>query len=81
MCGICGFNWNDEALAREMAGRIIHRGPDQEGVFADRHMTLAFRRLAIIDLSENGAQPMTNEDGSVHLVFNGEIYNFRELRD
>ncbi len=81
MCGICGFNWNDEALAREMAGRITHRGPDQEGVFADRHMTLAFRRLSIIDLSENGAQPMANEDGSIHLVFNGEIYNFQKLRD
>ncbi len=81
MCGICGFNWNDEALAREMAGRITHRGPDQEGVFTDRNMTLAFRRLSIIDLSENGAQPMANEDGSIHLVFNGEIYNFQELRD
>ena len=81
MCGICGFNWKDEALARKMAARITHRGPDQEGVFAGEKMTLAFRRLSIIDLSENGAQPMANEDGTIHLVFNGEIYNFQELRD
>jgi len=81
MCGICGFNWNDEHLARAMAERITHRGPDQEGVFVTDKMSLAFRRLSIIDLSENGAQPMANEDGTVHLVFNGEIYNFQELRD
>ena len=81
MCGICGFNWKDEQLAREMAGRITHRGPDQEGVFTDDRASLAFRRLSIIDLSENGAQPMANEDGTVQLVFNGEIYNFQELRE
>jgi asparagine synthase (glutamine-hydrolysing) len=81
MCGICGFNWKDEQLAREMAARITHRGPDQEGVFADDRATLAFRRLSIIDLSENGAQPMANEDGTIQLVFNGEIYNFQELRE
>jgi len=63
-----------------MAGQIIHRGPDQEGIFSGQGVTLAFRRLAIIDLSENGSQPMANEDGSVRLVFNGEIYNFQELR-
>ena len=80
MCGICGFNWNDEALARKMAAQIAHRGPDHEGVYASDEMSLAFRRLSIIDLSENGNQPMFNDDGSVVLVFNGEIYNFRELR-
>jgi asparagine synthase (glutamine-hydrolysing) len=81
MCGICGFNWNDEALARAMATEITHRGPDQEGVFCCDEMSLAFRRLSIIDLSEKGSQPMSNEDRSIYLVFNGEIYNFQELRD
>jgi asparagine synthase (glutamine-hydrolysing) len=80
MCGICGFNWKDEDLARTMAAQIAHRGPDQEGVFCCDAMTLAFRRLSIIDLSDNGAQPMSNEDDTLHLVFNGEIYNFQELR-
>lgn len=81
MCGICGFSWNDETLARRMAAQIVHRGPDQEGVYTSDEMSLAFRRLSIIDLSDNGSQPMFNEDGSVVLVFNGEIYNFLELRD
>jgi len=80
MCGICGFSWNDEALARAMATQITHRGPDQEGIFCCDEMSLAFRRLSIIDLSGNGSQPMSNEDGTIHLVFNGEIYNFQELR-
>ncbi|HHO48759.1 MAG TPA: asparagine synthase (glutamine-hydrolyzing) [Desulfobacteraceae bacterium] len=80
MCGISGFNWNDETLARKMAGQLVHRGPDQEGIFCCDGMSLAHRRLSIIDLSENGRQPMFNEDQSVCLVFNGEIYNFQELR-
>ncbi|NLB07388.1 MAG: asparagine synthase (glutamine-hydrolyzing), partial [Desulfobulbaceae bacterium] len=80
MCGICGFSWNDEALIRKMADRIVHRGPDQEGLFCTDGMSLGFRRLSIIDLSENGSQPMFNEDNTVCLVFNGEIYNFQELR-
>lgn len=80
MCGICGFNWNDKALAKAMAAQITHRGPDQEGIFCCDEMSLAFRRLSIIDLSENGSQPMSNEDDSIYLVFNGEIYNFQELR-
>ena len=81
MCGICGFNWQDESLVRSMAQTIIHRGPDQEGVFCSPEISLAHRRLSIIDLSENGRQPMFNEDGTVVLVFNGEIYNFLELRE
>ncbi len=80
MCGICGFNWNDEELVRSMALTMRHRGPDQEGVFCCEQMSLAHRRLSIIDLSTNGQQPMFNEDGSVCLVYNGEIYNFQELR-
>ncbi len=80
MCGICGFNWNDESLIRAMADTIRHRGPDQKGTYCCDAMSLGFRRLAIIDLTENGRQPMFNEDGTICLVFNGEIYNFQELR-
>jgi asparagine synthase (glutamine-hydrolysing) len=62
-----------------MNAAIAHRGPDGSGVFADRSVALGHRRLSIIDLSDNAAQPMFNEDGTVVLVFNGEIYNFLEL--
>ncbi len=80
MCGICGFNWNDPALAARMASVIRHRGPDDEGFHCAEGVSLAFRRLSIIDLTPHGHQPMANEDRTVFLVFNGEIYNFKELR-
>jgi asparagine synthase (glutamine-hydrolysing) len=80
MCGICGFNWHDESLVGRMADILEHRGPDQQGTFCCDEMSLGFRRLAIIDLTDNGRQPMFNEDKSLCLVFNGEIYNFQELR-
>ena len=80
MCGICGFNWRDPELAKRMTDVIAHRGPDQDGVWCDEHVTLGHRRLSIIDLSEAGRQPMPNEDGAVQVVFNGEIYNFAEIR-
>ena len=80
MCGICGFNWNDAALIKAMAETLEHRGPNQKGSFCYNEMSLGFRRLSIIDLSEHGRQPMFNEDGRICLVFNGEIYNFQELR-
>ena len=80
MCGICGFTWHDEGLIRSMAESLSHRGPDQDGFFCSEEVSLGHRRLSIIDLSENGRQPMFNEDGSVVVVFNGEIYNFAELR-
>ena len=80
MCGICGFTWHDEGLIRSMAATLSHRGPDQDGFFCSQRVSLGHRRLSIIDLSENGRQPMFNEDGSVVVVFNGEIYNFAELR-
>ncbi len=63
-----------------MAGTLAHRGPDGEGVHLDGPVALGHRRLSIIDLSEAASEPMTNEDGSLWLVFNGEIYNFREIR-
>src|SRR5579863_9623772 len=84
MCGICGLlNLNGEPVAdREridaMSARLAHRGPDSHGKFELPHVTLAIRRLSIIDL-ETGNQPLSNEAGDVSLVFNGEIYNYREI--
>ncbi|MBI3026897.1 asparagine synthase (glutamine-hydrolyzing) [Candidatus Woesearchaeota archaeon] len=79
MCGICGFNWDDRGLLKRMNGAIYHRGPDEEGYYIDRKVSLGARRLSIIDLS-TGKQPIFNEDKSVCVVFNGEIYNFQALR-
>jgi asparagine synthase (glutamine-hydrolysing) len=80
MCGIAGFSWRDERLVARMAQAIAHRGPDQCGTYTDESISLGHRRLSIIDLSEHGRQPMSNEDGSVWVTYNGEIYNFQELR-
>ena len=80
MCGIGGFNWRDEQLVRRMANSLAHRGPDQDGVFWDDRWSLGHRRLSIIDLSDAARQPMGNEDGTVQIVFNGEIYNFADLK-
>src|SRR6185437_16180769 len=84
MCGICGvFDSRPEAVVhrhtlKAMADTITHRGPDDEGFFNSGGVGLAHRRLSIIDLS-GGHQPLANEDGSVWIAFNGEIYNFEEL--
>ncbi len=84
MCGICGYLSREGPAtaesARAMAGPLAHRGPDGEGLHIDGPMALGHRRLSIIDLSDAAREPMTNEDGSLWLVFNGEIYNFREIR-
>ncbi len=81
MCGIAGFYGpEDKKLIREMTALLEHRGPDQCGYYTDSQVSLGHRRLSIIDLSEDGKQPMSNEDGSVWVVFNGEIYNYKELR-
>jgi asparagine synthase (glutamine-hydrolysing) len=80
MCGVSGFNWSDPARIHAMNTALSHRGPDQDGIYCDDRVSLGHRRLSIIDLSNNGRQPMSNEDGSVQLVFNGEIYNFSKLR-
>ncbi len=84
MCGFAGFFTNGwggdrEAVIRDMADRIRHRGPDQDDYYVDADIAMGFRRLSIIDL-EGGSQPILNEDGSKVLTFNGEIYNFQELR-
>ncbi|MCW5970255.1 MAG: asparagine synthase (glutamine-hydrolyzing) [Blastocatellales bacterium] len=70
----------DAGAIRRMTAAIHHRGPDAEGFWSDPHCTLGHRRLAIIDLSESGRQPLSNEDGTVWITFNGEIYNFQQLR-
>jgi len=80
MCGICGFTWNDKNLVSKMNDAITHRGPDQDGVYTADGISLGHRRLSIIDLSDHGRQPMQNEDGNVQLAFNGEIYNYAELK-
>ena len=84
MCGIAGIVRKDEGKIdprwlKMMAARMIHRGPDGEGTWYDSHVGLIHRRLSIIDL-DTGGQPLCNEDGSIWVVFNGEIYNFRELK-
>ncbi len=86
MCGIAGQycyrgGVPDGELVSQMSERLAHRGPDGEGSYIKGNIALAHRRLAIIDLSPDACQPMTNEDGSLWLVFNGEIYNFVELRE
>ena len=86
MCGICGFIGNKEsrekkeAILRSMMEAMRHRGPDSDGIFVSDEAALGFCRLSIIDL-EDGDQPMHNEDDHLTLVFNGEIYNFQELRE
>ena len=82
MCGFVGFtNYikDDGAVLEKMMDRIVHRGPDSAGKYVDGDVALGFRRLSIIDLAE-GDQPMFNEDKSLVLTFNGEIYNFKDLR-
>lgn len=85
MCGFVGFadsrlEQDQSEIIQSMMDTIIHRGPDSGGVYSDERVTLGFRRLKIIDMSEEASQPMFNEDGSCVLVFNGEIYNYQELR-
>ncbi len=81
MCGICGFyGFRDDALLKRMSDLIQHRGPDHAGTFIADQISLAHRRLSIIDLSDKANQPMANEDKTLWLSFNGEIYNFKELR-
>lgn len=85
MCGFCGFadrlqESEKKKIIKGMADRIIHRGPDSDGYFVDGKVAMGFRRLSIIDL-KGGDQPIFNEDKSIVVMFNGEIYNFMELRE
>ena len=85
MCGITGvYHWNGSSSQRDvvaaMTARLEHRGPDDHGLFSQPGLALGHRRLSIIDLSERGRQPISNEDGTVWLTCNGEIYNYRTLR-
>ncbi|MDO8499685.1 MAG: asparagine synthase (glutamine-hydrolyzing) [bacterium] len=80
MCGINGFNFSDEKLILEMNRLTSHRGPDETGFWLGKNISFGHNRLAIIDLSERGHQPMWDEQKSVAIIFNGEIYNFKELR-
>lgn len=86
MCGICGiFNYGSGLPVtrqdlKAMNNLLVHRGPDAEGYYEHENLGLAMRRLSIIDLS-TGSQPISNEDGTLWIVFNGEIYNFQELRE
>ncbi|MSU54578.1 MAG: asparagine synthetase B, partial [Candidatus Staskawiczbacteria bacterium] len=82
MCGIAGiYNFKNQPvdvnLLKVMAGVLAHRGPDDSGVFVKNHVGLGHTRLSIIDLSTAGHQPMANKDATLHIVFNGEIYNFK----
>ena len=82
MCGFVGFIGNEqekEVILRKMMDKIIYRGPDSGGIYLDENIGLGFRRLSIIDLSD-GAQPIYNEDNTKVIVFNGEIYNYQEIR-
>jgi asparagine synthase (glutamine-hydrolysing) len=85
MCGICGvfYSDRDRRVDRDSLGtmnrQIVHRGPDDDGFFVEENIGLAMRRLSIIDI-QSGHQPISNEDGSVWIVFNGEIYNHKNLR-
>lgn len=86
MCGLVG-GWNrekgvavDVSQIKEMVELLRHRGPDDEGIYIDEEIGLGHSRLSVIDLTSSGKQPMVSEDGRYALVFNGEIYNFRELR-
>lgn len=82
MCGLCGYSGNayDEEIIKKMMDRIKHRGPDSTGVYSDDFATLGFCRLSIVGL-EDGHQPIYNEDKSVVITFNGEIYNYKELKE
>ena len=88
MCGIAGF-WSTKTLDRppaeilqRMGNSLAHRGPDDSGIFFDEHagLGLAFRRLSIIDLSAAGHQPMASASGRYMIIFNGEVYNFKDIR-
>ncbi len=80
MCGICGFNWNDEKLIQRMVQKIHHRGPDANGTKTFPTFSLGNARLSIIDLSDSGNQPMSSREGKLWIVYDGNVYNFPEIK-
>src|SRR3989339_701166 len=81
MCGIAGYlGYGNQKILEEMTNTLYHRGPDDKGFLLDGKVGLGHRRLSIIDLSHSGHQPMSNEDGSIQIVLNGEIYNYLDLK-
>ena len=84
MCGLCGIvdfaRPVDAGSVLAMRQSLVHRGPDGSGLWQEDRAVLGHTRLAIIDLSDRGLQPLSSDDGSLHLLHNGEIYNYRELR-
>jgi len=80
MCSISGFNFKNEDFVLKMNKVTSHRGPDGSGIFCNEEISLGHNRLSIIDLSEAASQPMKSSDGNLVIVFNGEIYNFKELK-
>ena len=80
MCGICGFNWNDKKLIQKMVQKIHHRGPDASGIMTFPSFSMGNARLSIIDLSIKGNQPMSSRNGKLWIVYNGEIYNFPDIK-
>lgn len=86
MCGIAGFIWKnrkraDGAMIKKMTDVLLHRGPDAGGIFTENNLALGHRRLSILDLSKDGRQPMESADKNCVIVFNGEIYNYLELKE
>ena len=87
MCGLFGYSARDNRLTENLSAlhqardMLTHRGPDQAGEWHDDAVYLGHRRLSILDLSEAGRQPMASDDGKVVITVNGEIYNFKPLRE
>ncbi len=83
MCGFVGYvgKNKDKKIIKNMTNKIIHRGPDSEGYYFSDKVKLGFRRLSIIDIDESGSQPMYNDDKSLVIVFNGEIYNYKKIKE
>ena len=83
MCGINGFNFQDKKILKKMNNSIKHRGPDDSGEFYSKNLSLGHRRLSIVDISKKGNQPMEffHKKQKIQIVYNGEIYNYKELKD
>ena len=81
MCGICGINWTDKDLIKLMGNACKHRGPEQEGFYLDDEVSLCCERLRVMDLRDIGGQPIHNENETIWAVQNGEIYNFKKIKN